>query len=323
MRYYLGIDGGGTKTRFALCDGRGRVVAKQTLPSCHYLQHGLPTLTSTVRTGLNDVCEQSGITMADVTYCFISCGGYGDVAEDCKKIEKAVLDGLGSIQFSVGNDCENALAGALCGKEGITLVAGTGSIGAGINSEGIFLRSGGWHYAIGGDEGSAYWIASRLLNEWLRQYDGRDKKSALFDYIRAKLGVETGEELLDLLVNVWKMDRTIIASIAPIVGILFDNGDQYAQAILDDVANNLCEIAIALRKRLNFSDFTEVSYSGGVFKLGERIIEPLRKKLCKNNLLLVPPVLPPTAGAIILAMKADGILIDSSIVNSLKADRLL
>ena len=319
MRYYLGIDGGGTKTRFVLCNEKGCTVAKKTLPSCHYLQYGLDAITSTVGAGLHDVCEQSGVALADISNCFISCGGYGDIAEDCIKIENAAGKALGGIKFSVGNDCENALAGALCGKAGINLVAGTGSIGAGKNPAGLFLRSGGWHYAIGGDEGSAYWIASRLLNEWLRQYDGRDKKTALFYHTRTKLGIETGEELLNLLVNIWKMDRTVIASKAPLVGDIFDAGDIFAKNILDDAANNLCDIAISLKERLKMSDYTEVSYSGGVFKLGERIIEPLREKLRKNNLLLVAPALPPIGGALILAMKADGIFIDTMIVDSLKA----
>ena len=41
MKTYLGIDGGGTKTKLILCGQDGKVLAEDTRPTCHYMQVGL------------------------------------------------------------------------------------------------------------------------------------------------------------------------------------------------------------------------------------------------------------------------------------------
>ena len=63
------------------------------------------------------------------------------------------------------SDVQIAIEGALDGQDGIVVIAGTGSIALSLK-EGMLQRCGGWGYQLG-DEGSAYWIAKKMLNAFL------------------------------------------------------------------------------------------------------------------------------------------------------------
>ncbi len=287
MKYYLGIDGGGTKTKFSLCDDAGHILAEYTGSTCHYLQCGFEGITSLFNEGIKSLCESAAITPTDIAFAFAGCAGYGDVEEDCQPIINAVAKALKDIPFAVGNDCENALAGALAGANGINLIAGTGSMGCGISpAVKESIRCGGWHHAIGSDEGSAYWISWNLLKEFTRQSDGRDDKTALYDKLREALDIKSDGQLITRVVEEWNLDRTRLASLAPLAADLYDEGDMYAFLIIEHAAEELADMAIALYRQLGFdgSYAVPVSGTGGVFKMGERITKPLAEILEDNGL---------------------------------------
>lgn len=321
MKYYLGIDGGGTKTKFSLCNETGQILSEYIGPTCHYLQCGLDGITSLFNTGIDEVCSKANIERNDIAFAFAGCAGYGDVEEDCPPIIQAVAASMNNIPFAVGNDCENALAGALAGADGINLIAGTGSMGCGISpAVKESLRCGGWHHAIGSDEGSAYWISWNLLKEFTRQSDGRDEKTPLYDKIREALDIESDGALITRVIEEWNMDRTRVASLAPLAAQLYDEGDMYAILIIECAAEELADMAIALYRQLGFDGSYQVPVSGtgGVFKMGERIIEPLAKILEENGMIYQEPLLPPECGSLILALKGDGVPITDEIINNLK-----
>lgn len=71
---------------------------------------------------------------------------------------------------------KNALAGSLLGKQGIHVIAGTGSIGLGFDKDSYYVRSGGWHHLFGGDEGSGYWIGCQLIRHFTMRRTEEKKK---------------------------------------------------------------------------------------------------------------------------------------------------
>lgn len=306
MKAFVGIDGGGTKTKFTLSDADGHILAENIQPTCHYLQGGLDRVSRILREGVAAVCRESGIPPEDIVFAFVGCPGFGDTASMTPAILAAVDKALSPISHGVGNDCENALAGALAGQPGINLIAGTGSMGCGRNAEGKVLRCGGWHHAIGSDEGSGYWLSVQMLLEFTRQSDGRDPKTPLYDAIKKALDISIEGDVITRVVDEWEMDRTKIAALCPLIGTLYDLGDPYAAKILRSAAEALCEMASALYRQLGFSGVIPVSGTGGVFQLGERIQAPLRKKLSQGQMRLVSPQLPPDRGALILAFQQSG-----------------
>ena len=149
-KYYIGIDGGGTKTKFLAGrviegtkpDGTGtsglEVIGEYTGGGCHYMQIGFDGLERLIREGVTAVCENAGIRPGDVAFAFAGCAGFGDVESDQPMVDRAMAAGFGDMPFAAENDSANALEGALCGAPGINIIAGTGSIGSGRNSAGRF-----------------------------------------------------------------------------------------------------------------------------------------------------------------------------------------
>lgn len=306
MKTFLGVDGGGTKTKFTLCDENGLILAEATEPTCHYLQVGTEGVTAVLRAGLHAVCETAGITKADIASAFVGCPGFGDTESATPALLAAVAEAMEEIPHSVGNDCENALAGALAGKDGINLIAGTGSMGCGRKGTAPSLRCGGWHHAIGSDEGSGYWISYRLLQEFTRQSDGRDEKTPLYDAVKQVLDIQLDGDVITRVVDEWNLDRTKVASLSRLIGSLYDQGDPHAAKILSDAAAELADMAWALYRQLGFEGEIPVSGTGGVFKLGERLAVPLRERLVEHSMVLVDAKLPPDAGSLILAFQLSG-----------------
>lgn len=319
MMYYLGIDGGGTKTKFSLCDEKGNLKASVEEKTCHYLQVGFDGVTEIINQGIENVCKKVNISRNEIAYAFSGTPGYGDAPKDMQPICDAVKKGMNGIPFSIGNDGEIALAGSLCCKDGINIVAGTGSIGFGYDSKtNTTLKCGGWHHGIGSDEGSGYWIAYHLLHEFTRQIDGRDEKTELYNKVKEHLNLQDDGDIISVVIVDWDLDRTKIASLSRIVDELYDLGDKYAIEIIDNAAKELADIIICLYKELGFHKQVDVSYSGGVFNMGDKIINALKKHLSSCDVNLVTPVLSPDKGSLLLAMKNDNIEITDEIVNNLK-----
>ena len=313
-KYYIGIDGGGTKTKFLA--GRGlEVIGEYTTGGCHYMQIGFDGVESLMREGVRSVCEKAGIKTEEVAFVYAGFAGYGDVVSDQPMIDEAIRKAFGDIPYAAGNDSENALEGALAGRPGINIIAGTGSIGSGRNAAGQFMRCGGWHFALGGDEGSAYWLAWNLLKEYSRQSDGRSEKTLLYEAVNRALDLHSDDEMVTRVVNEWHLDRTRIAGLAPVVSQLYNDGDPYAKALLSDCAQELADLAIVLHGRLGFADdsnrsadsdnLVPVSGTGGVFRIGPADTEPFARILREHGMKYVEPATTPDMGALMLAIKHD------------------
>ena len=321
-RYYIGIDGGGTKTKFLVgrvvegfkadgADAAGlEVIGEYTAGGCHYMQIGFDGVEDLMRKGIESACDNAGIEPDDLDFVYAGFAGYGDVISDQPMLDDALRKAFGDIPYAAGNDSENALEGALAGHPGINIIAGTGSIGSGRNEAGEFMRCGGWHYVLGGDEGSAYWIAWNLLKEYSRQSDGRDEKTLLYDAVNHALDLKTDDEMVTRVVNEWHLDRTRIAGLAPVVSQLYEEGDPYAIEILRSCAKELADLAIVLREKLGFasSELVPVSGTGGVFKIGPAVIKPFDEILHQHGMEYVKPAYAPDMGALLLAVKHDQLI---------------
>jgi len=323
MKYYLGIDGGGTKTKFILCDENGNIVSTAKQDTCHYLQVDEDLIINRLTSGIDQVCKSASVKRNDIAYGFYGCAGYGDIKKDMLLIQSMAAKAFKDIPFAIGNDGYNCLAGATALKDGINIVCGTGSIGNAYNSKTNEMGvCGGWHQSIGSDEGSGYWLSIELLKEFTRQSDGRDPKTDLYYKVYDYLKLNEDGEVISICVNDWKMDRTKIASLAKLVNELADDEDPYAINILNKGAHELFEIIYALYKKMDFNEPILVTYTGGIFNMGDKIIKPLEEELSKVNLKLSKPIFSPEIGSLLLALKNNNIEITENILNNLKESKI-
>ena len=318
MKYYLSIDGGGTKTKAVLIDENYTVVYDDTFGRCNYVVSGKQVITEILEGILNGIEVMAGITQSDITQAFFAIAGFNDIPEDVEIIEDMVATEFPKLKITLGNDTENALVGSLGGKDGINIVCGTGSIGLGVNEAGEYIRSGGWHHLFGGDEGSGYWIACKLILNYTRQSDGRDEKTLLYEYMNDKYDFKDDSDILKLIIYDWEESREKIASLAKEIYELAKQNDEVAIDIYKNAAKELADIAIAIKKQIaNDSKEVVVSYSGGVFNAEHYILEPFGKILDQHNMKLVKPLYSPVVGGLIIASKLDEVVIPTSTLEQL------
>lgn len=314
MNLYLGIDSGGTKTKFILINDKAETIAESTQSASHYLQVGLDDLREVMRKGLDDCLTQANAQKEDIKHCFASVAGFGDIEKDNDIIEDVMRTLFSPIPITIGNDIENAYAGALASQPGIVVIAGTGSIGLGIDEFGNSIRCGGWHHAFGGDEGSAFWIGCKLIQAFTLQSDGREPKTLLYSYLKEKYHFDSDSDILQMTIVDWDFDRTKVASLAQDIHYLASQSDSSALGIYDQAAFELSRIIIAIKEKLKFEKAVSASYQGGVFKSGEFIIEPLKQYLEPHSIQLIAPITSPDMGSALLALKYGGIKLTPSIL---------
>lgn len=291
---YLGVDGGGTKTAFLLdVDGK-RFESKQI--TIHPKQVSKQQFFEIMKLGVDEVCKEAGIDPEEILYTFVAAPGYGQYPDTEAYIDEGIREAIGSDRFTVANDCVNGWAGSLNAKPGINLVLGTGQIGYGVDEEGKSMRSGGWGPLLG-DEASGYYIGLKLLNHFTKMSDGRSDKTILYDIIREKLDLKDDMEIID---KAEKMKRDEIASLSRIFTEALDKEDPYCKELLDEISKEAAAVIDSIIKGLNFKEEVKVSYSGGVFNLGDRLIKKIEEK-SKNKIKIEKPYTDPSEGALILA----------------------
>ena len=305
--YFLGVDGGGSKTAFVVLDGAGRTVAEVIGPSCYYFASGIELLDRVLTDGVTKATAEAGITPARLDHAFFGLPGYGEISADIPRLNAIARTLLGHDRFGCDNDMVGGWAGALAGRDGISVVAGTGSIAYG-ERRGRVHRAGGWSELFG-DEGSAYWVAVQGLNAFSRMSDGRLPRGPLHALLAERVGLGSDLDLVGIVVDRWGGRRAEIASLSTTVVEAADAGDGEAGAILRRAGQELVRLIEACRTRLDYSDgeHVAVSYSGGMFAAPSfRTAFTRALRDAGSDYRLHAPLYGPAVGSALYAMKLHG-----------------
>jgi N-acetylglucosamine kinase-like BadF-type ATPase len=319
---FLGIDGGGSKTDFVLIDRAGRVRARHREGSLYYLETGLEAAARTLQRGVAATLAAARVLPGDVAFAFVGVPSYGEDSTLAPRLDALPAAALPADRYRCGNDMLCGWAGSLAGADGISVIAGTGSMAYG-ELEGRAARTGGWGELFG-DEGSAYWIAREGLALFSRMSDGRSARGPLYEVVRASLGLVHD---LDLCAHVYGSDRggrADVASFALMVQAAAREGDPQAGAIYAAAGRELAAIVLATRRALRppAQRTLDVSYSGGVFGSGEAVLEPFARALEESGqpLRLTTPRFSPGVGAALFAARCHGTPLDEAALAVLQAE---
>jgi N-acetylglucosamine kinase-like BadF-type ATPase len=318
---FLGVDGGGTKTEFVLVREDGRILARHQEGSAYYLEIGLDSLRAMLARGIEVTLGQASLSASELTFSFFGLPAYGEDSGLLGQLDSAASPTLTQERYRCGNDMVCAWAGALACKDGINIVAGTGSIAYG-ELAGRRARAGGWGELFS-DEGSAHWIAREALNLFSRMSDGRSARGPLYRVLRDhfKLSVD-----LDLCAAIYGRDpaaRSQVAQLAPLVTEAARQGDTQARNLFITGAQELASLVEAVRAGLSCPAevLLPVSYTGSMFKLSDLVVEPFVATLRAgtHGYEIVAPTLAPAAGAALYAAKTFGSPLTESAVAALRA----
>lgn len=305
---FLGADGGGTKTRFALIDAHGRMLAQAQFGTTYHPQVGLDGVRDILARGVEQVLREAGLAVSDIRHAFFGLPAYGEDSRIAPLLQAIPGAVLGHDRHTCDNDMVCGWAGSLACADGINIVAGTGSIGYG-QRQGASARAGGWGDAFS-DEGSAHWIAVRGLNAYSRMSDGRLPRGPLHALFNEELGLERDLDICARIYGEHAYARGDLAQLSPLVAKAARSGDTAAMEIFRQAGRELAAIADALRRALGFAagETVPVSYSGGAFSAGALLLDPFAQALrdAFPAFALQPPLHDPHYGAALYAARLAG-----------------
>ncbi|CBG75191.1 MULTISPECIES: N-acetylglucosamine kinase [Streptomyces] len=204
----------------------------------------------------------------------VGAAGFATLGEQLRaELPSALARELGVRRVALAADAVAAYIGALGPRPGAVVAAGTGLIAIGTDLE-RWRRADGWGHLLG-DCGGGAWIGRAGLEAALRAYDGRGGGSArLLTRAEATFGPMDG--LPGRLYP--RHDRpAVLASFAPEVGACAVD-DPVAAEILREAARHMADAAAAVCPA---SGEPRVALTGGLFKLGAPLLDPLEAELAK------------------------------------------
>ena len=305
---YLGVDGGGTKTAYALVDAAGRLRASHVGATIAHLADGLEAARARLTEGLEAVLAQAEANRGDIDYAFVGLPAYGEDSEMTAALDALPVAVLAPDRYRCGNDMVCSWAGSLACADGISVIAGTGSMAYG-EYAGRQARCGGWGELIG-DEGSAYWIAREGMNLFSRMSDGRAARGTLYRLVRERLGLESDLYLCARIYGASADRRAAFAQFAPLVHEAAQAGDAEVASIFARGAGELVACVVATHRALAVPPdvVLPVSHSGGVFDNAPAMVDAFRAGLAAAPARFVysAPRFPPAVGAALYAARLAG-----------------
>ncbi|WP_129645618.1 N-acetylglucosamine kinase [Peristeroidobacter agariperforans] len=317
---FLGVDGGGTKTAYALIDASGRLRARHIGPSVSHLAEGFARATELLIGGIAATLEKAASAPANLTFAFVGLPAYGEDSATTSTMDAMPAALLDANRYRCGNDTVCSWAGSLACEDGVSVIAGTGSIAYGEYGA-RNARAGGWGELIG-DEGSAYWIAREGLNLFSRMSDGRAPRGPLYELVRARFGLTIDLDLCSRIYGESGSVRRVFAQFATLVHEAAQAGDGQALAIFDRGTKELVECVIAVRRALAVPEeaVIPVSHSGGVFNGTTFLRDAFRSALdgAGQGFQYRTPVYAPDIGAALYAAQLASRPLDESAKQTLR-----
>ena len=261
--YYLGIDGGGSKTLAVLVDAQGRELGRGLAGSANYNAVGIEQAVQNIASAVTYATQAIDNTN-HIHKAWLGLAGVDRPTDFATLYPR--LQSLAH-QVYITNDAELNL-GALPSAIGITLIAGTGSIVLGRNTQGELARAGGWGHLLG-DEGSGYDLGHQSLLAAVKAADGRGPQTRLLDLVLENWHLQKAEEIIGQ-VYAGNSDKARIARLSACVFQAARQGDEIAHTIILQGAAELALAVSTVAKKLGFAPEQEIALAlGGGLLLNE------------------------------------------------------
>jgi len=280
-KIYIGIDGGGTRTRLGIMTRDRTILHQSHAKSSNIYAVGEAQAKENVKVLLDQSLSLfTGRAIGGL--CF---GSAGLGREEERQTWQSFFDGYfeNTVQAVLVSDALLQLAGNLPQPSGVCVISGTGSICIGRNGEGTVVRSGGFGSVLG-DEGSGWWIAKEAIRRSLASAEGRDLPTGLGAAIQTWLGLTRLEEVIGWA-NAKERTKDQVASFAPQVSHAALEGDDVAIHIMDEAIEHLVALVEATARRLPPTWPHHLGLSGGVLERDQYIVPRIIQRLSPRWML--------------------------------------
>ena len=289
--YFVGIDGGGTKTRASAYRGGAMISSFSAGPMNYNFipeSEALENLISAVRGLRIPISEIAAVGIGDPSIDD-SLSGSGEGASRFYDSLRREL----SCPVYVRSDAYMSLIGLTGGDgPGVSVISGTGAMAIACRESGEVRVAGGWG-RLTGDEGGGYYIALGGIKVALMAADGISPKTALTGALMSYFGVSEPRKLIYVF---YGAEPPEIAGFSAEVAACAESGDAAAKEILKKAARYLSSYAVTLAQ---WCGSGRIGIYGSVLRknmiVREEFESLVRQRLGKAEIIL--PTVPPEEAA--------------------------
>ena len=304
MKYYIGVDGGGTKTAYALFNENKDLLClvKGKGSNHENYENGFDDAAPIVWQGINDLLKESGKTLNDISFILMGLAGIDHPFQHDEMCRRLTEYGLKN--FEIYNDGFLVVKAGATGSAAIGYNCGTGTCCNSIDSDGKMLQLAGLG-EFSGDEGNGHWIAMMTYKTIYDDVYLGLGETALSKMFYDEYGITSREEFLDKVSCFEDEDNDPF--IMRLIDFFFDAsklGDKKTLEIIESMAQRGADLITAHVKQLNFTDdLIEVVLSGSIHaKLPSEVYTDLLKEKCLaqsgRKMKFIVPDKPPVTGCI-------------------------
>ena len=289
-KYYLAVDGGGTKTEFLLFTEEGKAVARMVLSASNPNSVTVDGTNEVLNCGLREMLTYT----AGIEGMYAGIAGCGN-AENRKAVLKFLRKSYPGIKFEISSDIMNVFGSCPeYGDDSIAVICGTGSVVYAMR-DGKLFQCGGWGYLFD-RAGSGFDIGCDAIRAALAKVDGLIEENPVTKYVEEMLGTDAKQSINRLYTS----GRDYIASFSQCVFRAAEENDETALAIIERNTDRLARLINFTANKYNCRK--GIILSGGITKEG--IFEQSLSAKLDNGLKTVRSEIPQVIGAARVCMQS-------------------
>lgn len=304
MSYFIGIDGGGTKTAYALFDENKNMLHMVKGPGSNHenMEGSFDEAAEIIWNGIKLLLSESEISLKDVSFTLMGLAGIDHKFQHDEMFNRLLDYGLE--KFEIYNDGFIVVKAGSTGPAAIGYNCGTGTCCNSIDNDGKMLQLAGLG-EFSGDIGNGHWIAMETYKAVYNDVYLGIEKTALTKMVFDEYNLSAKEEFLSLVSRFEEDDADIF--IMRLIDFFFDAaklGDKVVLEITDRMAERGAQLISAHLNTLNFTDEeVEVVLSGSIHtKLPSEIytaaLMEKAKTLSGRKLKFIKLTQPPVTGCV-------------------------
>ena len=307
-KYFLGVDGGGSKTTAVVFNEKGEFIGKACGESINYYSVGIDN----ARKSMADIVNLLPVKEFECAVIGMSALAERATEEETERFCGGIIK---SNKIIMDSDLFVALETMQTEGECAVVISGTGSMAVCRNADKSISHAGGFGYILG-DEGSGYSIGITAIKTAIRAAENCIPATMLTDKCLEYFSVNNIYDLIDLFYEK-TVSRKTVAAFAKEVMLCAESGDKAALEIINTEAKLLSQTTLSLLKGKNPA--TPVGLWGGVFQHNSIFRDAFINHLSESNFNDVKLLdFTPETGAIMCCYRNSGIKIVDIIKDSIK-----
>ena len=305
MAWFLGIDGGGTRTTAWLADEAGAVLARATAGPSNPVKVGFAAAERELWRAARAALRKAGVAAGARQGVPLQalCAGIAGVDRPAthRPLMAWLRQHIPAKHYVLLTDAEIALRAGLGQSPGVLVISGSGSIAFARDDRGHLLRAGGWGVPFD-DIGSGYDLGRKAIGAALRDFDGRGPRTRLQAKVCQALKLS---QITQVVMR--PLTPQGVANLFPVVLDAALRRDALARELLCEAGRDLAELPLALLRRLGWlGRLVPVICAGGVFRSSALVRRSFARHLHARapNARVLQLRHPPVEGALALARES-------------------